>query len=115
MNRDRNGPTALARSIGKLDHAKAGSGTLINMKFGVDTISGERGRDDFIDFLDAYLAQGAYHIQFMVTNRDTLIDAQKNPDEYKDLLVRVSGFSAYFNSLSTAFQNELINRTEQSF
>lgn len=115
MNRDRNGPTALARSIGKLDHEKACSGTLINMKFGVDTISGERGRDDFIDFLDSYFAQGAMHIQFMVTNRDTLIDAQKNPDEYKDLLVRVSGFSAYFNSLSTAFQNELINRTEQSF
>ena len=115
MNRDRNGPTALARSIGKLDHTKAGSGTLVNMKFGVDTISGEKGRDDFIDFLDAYLGQGAYHIQFMVTNRETLIDAQKNPDDYKDLLVRVSGFSAYFNSLSTSFQNELINRTEQSF
>lgn len=114
-NRDRNGPTALARSIGKLDHAKAGSGTLINMKFGVDTISGEQGRDNFVDFLDTYLAQGAMHIQFMVTNRETLVEAQKKPEEYRDLLVRVSGFSAYFHSLSTAFQNELINRTEQSF
>ena len=99
----------------KIQEEKHDSGTLINMKFGVDTISGERGRDDFIDFLDSYFAQGAMHIQFMVTNRDTLIDAQKNPDEYKDLLVRVSGFSSYFNSLSTTFQNELINRTEQSF
>jgi len=114
-NRDQCGPTALARSIGKLDHAKAGSGTLINMKFGVDTISGEKGRNDFIDFLDGYLAQGAMHIQFMVTNRETLIEAQQKPEEYRDLLVRVSGFSAYFHSLSAGFQNELINRTEQSF
>jgi formate C-acetyltransferase len=114
-NRDRSGPTALSRSIGKIDHAKAASGTLINMKFGVDTISGERGRDNFTDFLDAYLAQGAMHIQFMVTNRETLIEAQKKPEEYRDLLVRVSGFSSYFHSLNTNFQNELINRTEQSF
>lgn len=114
-NRDESGPTALARSIGKLSHEKAASGTLINYKFGVDTISGDKGRENFIDFLDGYLDGGAMHIQFMVTNRDTLIEAQQKPEEYRDLLVRVSGFSAYFNSLCKNFQDELINRTEQSF
>lgn len=114
-NRDRSGPTALARSIGKLDHAKAGCGTLVNYKFGVDTISGEQGRNNFIDFLDGYFEGGAMHVQFMVADRETLIEAQKKPEEYRDLLVRVSGFSSYFHSLSEAFQNELINRTEQSF
>ena len=114
-NRDRNGPTAYARSIGKLNHEEFGSGTLINMRFGSDTISGEKGRDNFIDFLDGYFKQGPMHIQFMVADRDTLIDAQKHPEEYQDLLVRVSGFSSYFHTLSKGFQDELINRTEQSF
>ena len=113
-NRDRNGPTAYARSIGKLDHAKFGSGTLINMKFGNDTISGEKGRDDFIGFLDGYFEANPLHIQFMVANRDTLIEAQKNPKDYQDLLVRVSGFSSYFHTLSKGFQDELINRTEHT-
>ena len=113
--RDISGPTAYARSIGKLDHAKCGSGTLINMKFGVDTISGVTGRDNFIDFLDGYFAQNPLHVQFMVANRDTLIEAQKKPEEYQDLLVRVSGFSSYFHTLSKSFQDELINRSEHSF
>lgn len=116
-NRDRNGPTAYARSIGKLDHAKFGSGTLINMRFGADTISGEKGRENFMDFLDGYFDQGEnapMHIQFMVADKDTLIDAQQHPKDYQDLLVRVSGFSSYFHTLSKGFQDELINRTEQS-
>ncbi len=114
-NRDRSGPTALAKSIGKLDHAKAGSGTLVNYKFGVDTISGKNGLENFIDFLDGYFEGGAMHVQFMVANREMLLDAQEHPEEYCDLLVRVSGFSSYFNSLCKGFQDELINRTEQSF
>ena len=113
-HRDDAGPTAYAKSIGKLDLAKHASGTLINMKFGVDTISGDQGRDNFIDFLDGYFNENQMHVQFMVTNRDTLIDAQKHPEEYQDLMVRVSGFSSYFHTLSRAFQDELINRTEQS-
>lgn len=114
-SRDRSGPTAYARSIGKLDHAKCGSGTLINMKFGIDTISGEKGRDDFIDFLDGYFERNPLHVQFMIANRDTLIEAQQKPEEYQDLLVRVSGFSSYFHTLSKGFQDELINRTEHTF
>jgi len=114
-DKNRSGPTSYARSIGKLDHAKAGSGTLINMKFGVDTISGETGRDNFIEFVDGYFSNDPLHVQFMVADRETLLDAQKNPEEYQDLLVRVSGFSSYFHSLSKGFQDELINRTESSF
>lgn len=115
VGRDRKGPTACARSIGKLDHTKCAGGTLVNYKFGVDTISGEQGLENFIDFLDGYFGMGALHAQFMVANKETLIDAQQHPDEYQDLMVRVSGFSSFFHTLSVPFQNELINRTESSF
>lgn len=114
-HRDKSGPTALARSIGKLDHGKCSTGTLVNMKFGTDTVSGEQGRENLVDFLDAYFAQNPLHIQVMVTNRETLLEARAKPEEYKDLIVRVSGFSSYFHSLSEGLQDELINRTEQSF
>ena len=114
-NHSRSSPTAYGRSVGKLDHAQAGSGTLINMKFGVDTISGDRGRENFMDFVDGYFSGNPMHIQFMVANRETLIEAQQKPEEYQDLLVRVSGFSSQFHTLSKGFQDELINRTEHSF
>lgn len=112
--RDFKGHTAYARSIGKVDHGRLASGALINMKFGPETVSGEQGLQNLIDFIDGYFAQGPLHIQFMVTNKETLIDAQKHPENYKDLLVRVSGFSSYFHTLSTNFQDELINRTEHT-
>lgn len=113
-HRDRHGPTALAKSIGKLDHTQAACGTLVNMKFGVDTMSGKQGLENFVDFLDAYFEDDPMHVQFMVADRDTLIDAQKHPEEYQDLMVRVSGFSAYFHILCKEFQDELINRTEHT-
>ena len=113
-SRDRNGPTALAKSIGKFDHAKNGGGCLINYKFGAETVSGEKGRDNLLQFLEGYFEDDPQHVQVMVTNREVLIDAQKHPDEYQDLLVRVSGFSTYFTKLGVLFQNELINRTEHS-
>ena len=115
VGRDRNGPTACARSYGKIDHTKCAGGTLVNYKFGVDTMSGEKGLNDFIDFVDGYFNQGTYHAQFMVADRETLIDAKAHPEEYMDLMVRVSGFSSYFHTLSDEFKNELIYRTESSF
>ncbi len=115
LNRDCNGPTALARSIGKIDCAQHASGTLINMKFGVSTISGDQGRENFIDLMDGYFSANPEHIQFMVADKAVLLDARENPDEYQDLLVRCSGFSSQFVTLSPLFQNELIERTEQSF
>ncbi|HVI39536.1 MAG TPA: glycine radical domain-containing protein, partial [Anaerovoracaceae bacterium] len=111
-HRDLSGPTALARSIGKFDHAKCATGTLVNVKFGTETVSGEQGRENLVDYLDGYFAQDPMHIQVMVTNRDTLLEARAHPEEYQDLVVRVSGFSSYFHALSERLQDELIERTE---
>lgn len=111
---DRNGPTALAKSIGKFDHCKNGGGCLINYKFGAETVSSEQGRDNLLQFLEGYFEDDPQHIQVMITDRNVLIDAQKNPEQYQDLLVRVSGFSAFFTKMGRSFQDELINRTEHS-
>lgn len=111
-NRDISGPTAFARSVGKFDHAKYATGTLVNYKFGTETVSGEQGRENLVNFLDGYFAQDPMHIQVMVTNRETLLEAREHPEEYQDLIVRVSGFSSYFNALSDRLQDELIGRTE---
>ena len=112
---DRLGPTALTNSVSKLDQARATNGTLLNMKFGTATMSGETGRQNFIDFIDSYMASNTMHIQVMTIDRETLVDAQKNPQDYSDLLVRVSGYSAYFVDLGKNLQDDLIARTEESF
>lgn len=112
---DRLGPTALAKSIAKIDHSRATNGTLINMKFSPETVSGDAGRQNFIDFIDTYFEAKPMHIQIMITDKETLIDAQNHPENYQDLLVRVSGYSAYFTNLGRNLQNDLIGRTEQSF
>ena len=112
---DRLGPTALTNSVAKFDHARATNGTLLNIKFGTETMSGETGRQNFIDFIDSYMAGNTMHVQVMTIDRETMIEAQKNPQDYADLLVRVSGYSAYFVDLGVNLQNDLIARTEQSF
>lgn len=112
--RDRSGPTAYAKSIGKMDHARSGGGNLINFKFGNESVSGEEGLNNLIQFLDGYFVDDPQHIQVMIANRETLIEAQKHPEDYSDLLVRVSGFSTYFTLLGKNFQDELIRRTEHS-
>lgn len=109
------GPTALANSLGKLDHARATNGTLVNMKFSAETVSGDAGRENFINFIDSYMEKKPMHIQVMITDPHTLRDAQKTPEKYTDLLVRVSGTSAFFVQLGENLQNDLINRTEHSF
>lgn len=112
---DRLGPTALTNSVAKFEHTRATNGTLLNIKFGTETMSGETGRQNFIDFIDSYMASNTMHIQVMTIDRETLIEAQKRPEDFSDLLVRVSGFSAYFVDLGVNLQNDLISRTEQSF
>lgn len=111
-HRDVSGPTAFARSVGKFDHSKFSTGTLVNYKFGTDTVSGKQGRENLVDFLDGYFENDPLHIQVMVTNSDTLVDAKIHPEEYNDLIVRVSGFSSYFTALNERLQDELIERTE---
>ncbi len=111
---DTNGPTAVIRSCAKMDHISTG-GTLLNQKFLPSNIAGEQGLDNMADLIRSYFNLDGHHIQFNVVDRKTLLEAQKHPDEYKDLIVRVAGYSDYFRNLSRALQDEIIARTEQSF
>ena len=111
---DTNGPTAVIKSCSKMDHLKTG-GTLLNQKFTPAVLAGEDGLKNLAALVRAYFALDGHHIQFNVIDRATLIEAQKHPEEYKDLIVRVAGYSDHFRNLSKALQDEIINRTEQSF
>ncbi|QSX05333.1 glycyl radical protein [Sedimentibacter sp. zth1] len=111
---DINGPTAVIKSASKMDHSKTG-GTLLNQKFTPSSIVGEIGLNNMAALIRSYFKLGGHHIQFNVIDKKTLLEAQKNPDEYKDLIVRVAGYSDHFNNLEKALQDEIIERTEQSF
>lgn len=111
---DVNGPTAVIKSCAKMDHLKTG-GTLLNQKFTPSVVAGEEGLTHMADLVRAYFNMDGHHIQFNVIDKETLIEAQKHPDEYKDLIVRVAGYSDHFRNLSKALQDEIIERTEQSF
>ena len=111
---DTNGPTAVIKSCAKMDHV-ATSGTLLNQKFTPDVVAGEGGLANMASLVRSYFSMDGHHIQFNVVDKQTLIDAQKNPDEYKDLIVRVAGYSDFFRNLDKPLQDEIINRTEQSF
>ncbi|MDR0862312.1 MAG: formate C-acetyltransferase/glycerol dehydratase family glycyl radical enzyme [Oscillospiraceae bacterium] len=112
---DVKGPTAICRSVTKLDHARATNGTLLNWKFSPSALAGETGRDAFLALIDEYLQRKGMHSQFTVANQETLLAAQKSPEDYKDLLVRVAGYSAYFVELNRALQDDIIGRTSLSF
>ena len=111
---DVKGPTAVIKSCAKMDHISTG-GTLLNQKFTPSVVAGEAGLDNMAALIRSYFSMDGHHIQFNVIDRQTLIDAQNNPDEYRDLIVRVAGYSDYFRNLSKALQDEIIMRTEQSF
>ena len=112
--KDVNGPTASCNSVARLDHAIASNGTLFNMKFHPSALKGRSGLEGFVTLIRGYFAQKGMHMQFNVVSRETLIDAQKNPDKYKTLVVRVAGYSAMFTTLSKSLQDDIINRTEQA-
>lgn len=111
--KDVNGPTAAANSVSRLDHFIASNGTLFNQKFHPSALSGREGLEKFTALIRAYFDQKGSHMQFNVVDRNTLLDAQKNPDRYKHLVVRVAGYSALFTTLSRSLQDDIINRTEQ--
>ena len=111
---DTNGPTAVIKSCAKMDHL-ATAGTLLNQKFTPDVVAGEEGLDHMASLIRSYFSMDGHHIQFNVIDRQTLIEAQKNPEEYKDLIVRVAGYSDFFRNLSKPLQDEIIERTEQNF
>lgn len=111
---DINGPTAVIKSASKMDHLKTG-GTLLNQKFTPSVVKGEEGLDNMANLIRTYFRLDGHHIQFNVIDREVLLKAQENPDEYKDLIVRVAGYSDHFNNLDRVLQQEIIDRTEQSF
>lgn len=111
---DTNGPTAVIKSCAKMDHLKTG-GTLLNQKFTPGVVAGEEGLTQMANLVRTYFNMDGHHIQFNVVDKETLLEAQKHPEEYKDLIVRVAGYSDHFRNLSKALQDEIIYRTEQSF
>ncbi len=108
---DRCGPTAVIRSVAKMDHVRTG-GTLLNQKFTPAVLAGDEGLDQLVRLIRTYFRLDGHHIQFNVVDADTLRAAQKNPEQYRDLIVRVAGYSDYFCDLSQALQDEIIARTE---
>ena len=113
--KDVNGPTAAATSVSRLDHFIVSNGTLFNQKFHPSALSGREGLEKFVALIRSYFDQKGMHMQFNVVDRDTLIDAQKYPEKYKHLVVRVAGYSALFTTLSRSLQDDIIRRTEQGF
>lgn len=112
--RDVKGPTATANSVAHLDHGIASNGTLFNQKFHPSALAGMDGLEKFVAYLRTYFDQKGMHVQYNVVTKETLIEAQKNPEKYKTLVVRVAGYSALFTTLSRSLQDDIINRTEQS-
>jgi formate C-acetyltransferase len=108
---DRKGPTAVVKSLGKMDHVRTG-GTLLNQKFTPQLLAGDTGLAGIKDLVRSYFRLMGHHIQFNVVTADTLREAQKFPEKHRDLIVRVAGFSDYFVDCSTELQNEIIRRTE---
>lgn len=111
---DRLGPTAVVKSAAKMDHLATG-GTLLNQKFTPSVIAGDRGLENMAALIRSYFSIDGHHIQFNVVDRQTLRYAQQHPEETKDLIVRVAGYSDHFHNLDKELQEEIIERTEQSF
>ena len=108
---DTKGPTAVIKSVAKLDHARTG-GTLLNQKFMPDLLKDEEGINKLLYLIRAFFKLDGHHIQFNVVSAETLKEAQRKPEEYRNLIVRVAGYSDYFCHLGTDLQNEIIARTE---
>jgi formate C-acetyltransferase len=110
---DRQGPTAVLRSAAKMDHVKTG-GTLLNMKFSPSLLEGEAGINNLHSLVRSYFKMDGHHMQFNVVNAAKLREAQTRPEQFRDLIVRVAGYSDYFCDLSPALQEEIIQRTEHA-
>ena len=108
---DSHGPTAVIKSLGKLDQTKSG-GTLLNVRFVPQLLKRDEDQRKLASLIRTYFKFGGHHIQFNIVDTATLHDAQKHPEEYRDLLVRVAGYSDYFNDMTEQLQNEIIARTE---
>jgi formate C-acetyltransferase len=112
VGRDRLGPTAVLKSVSKLDNYLTVNGSLLNIKFQPNTLKGKQGLNKFADFLMAFTKLKIQHVQFNVQSKATLLDAQKHPEKYAGLLVRVAGYSAFFVDLNKQIQDDIIARVE---
>ncbi len=108
---DRDGPTAVIKSVSKIDHLRTG-GTLLNQKFTPQLLASEDGIEKLMHLIRSYFRMDGHHIQFNVISAETLRKAQQDPEQYRNLIVRVAGYSDYFVDLTLELQNEIINRTE---
>jgi formate C-acetyltransferase len=109
------GPTASVKSVAKLDHEVTSNGTLLNQKFHPSALKGEEGLRNLIAVTETYFKNGGFHIQYNVIDRNTLEEAQKKPEDYASLVVRVAGYSAFFTALDKSLQDDIMCRTEQVF
>ena len=114
QGRDSHGPTAVCRSVSKLNHLEATNGALLNIKFHPSAVEGERGLRNVMDLVDGFFSLGGQHAQFNVVSTEMLREAQAHPEKYGDLVVRVAGFSVLFTSLDKVLQNDIIERTEHA-
>jgi formate C-acetyltransferase len=110
---DRKGPTAVIKSAAKMDHIKTG-GALLNMKFTPSLLGDEAGIESLTRLVRTYFALSGHHVQFNVVTAATLRKAQSHPEAYRDLIVRVAGYSDYFTDLPRDLQDEIISRTEHT-
>ena len=109
---DISGPTAVANSVAKMDQSRIGNGIILNWKFSPGTVAGDEGREKLMDLMKIYFENGGMQSQFSIVGKETLQAAQRKPEDYQGLLVRIAGYSAYFVELSEGLQNDLIGRTE---
>ena len=106
------GPTTLLRSVGSMDTRKLTGGNILNLKFPPTVVNGEKGLENLKTLLKSFVDLDVFHCQFNIFDAETMRDAQKNPDNYRDLLVRVAGYSAFFTRLPRILQDDIIARTE---
>lgn len=112
QGRTKGGPTAVLKSVVKQDHSKATNGTLLNMRFNIHTLAGEERLQNFARLIKTYLNLGGFHVQFNIVDPRVLKEAQRHPEKYPDLMVRVAAYVAPWNQLSKELQDEILSRTE---
>jgi formate C-acetyltransferase len=106
----KNGPTAVFNSLAGLDCLKMPNGMALNMKFNKSLFNVEKNKEIFISLFKGYFSEGGMQVQYIIQDAETLIDAKKHPEKYPDLMVRISGYTAYFNDLNEHMKDEIINR-----
>ena len=109
---DVNGPSALLKSVSRIPHARYTQGTQLNMKMEPEILAGEEGLAHMMNLLKTLCTLDVYHAQFNVVDREILLDAQEHPEQHKDMLIRVAGYTAFFVELGKEIQDEIIGRTE---